>query len=68
MTPYKSSSKNVTQGNIYRCAKEFNHRDFITVLFLVENDLNVKQSLFVILKNSIKAGTKVYLFFLSMFL
>lgn len=47
MTPYKSLSKNVFQGSIYICAKEFNHRDFITVLFLVENDLNVKQIFFV---------------------
>lgn len=50
MTPYKSLSKNTFQGNIYRCAKEFNHRDFITALFLVENDLNVKQNLFCYLK------------------
>ena len=63
MTPYKSLSKNAFQGNIYRCAKEFNHRDFITALFLVENDLNVKQNLFCYLKILQRQGPKFVHFF-----
>lgn len=44
MMPYKSSSKNVSK-EIFIDVQKIDHRDFITVLFLVENGLNVKQSL-----------------------